>query len=189
MLYSNLTNQFSRDQVFYGVVSTFIAFFALFAFLIYPNMDFPAPARLRRHADGGFLPAGFAAPLAIIRNWTFAVFYTMAELWGSVVVSLMFWGFANEVTTVPGGGQVLPALRPRRQRGPHLLGAVRAVRLGAASRAAPAAGAAVDDLVGPVAQAADGRRRRRRPRASSAASVTCRRRHRGPTPSAWTRWR
>jgi ATP/ADP translocase len=28
------------------------------------------------------------------------VFYVMAELWGSVVVSLLFWGFANEVTTV-----------------------------------------------------------------------------------------
>lgn len=46
------------------------------------------------------LPSGFAAPLAIIRNWTYALFYTMAELWGSVVVSLLFWGFANEVTKV-----------------------------------------------------------------------------------------
>jgi ATP/ADP translocase len=24
----------------------------------------------------------------------------MAEMWGSVVASLLFWGFANEVTTV-----------------------------------------------------------------------------------------
>jgi ATP/ADP translocase len=46
------------------------------------------------------LPAGFSAPLAIIRNWSFAVFYVMAEMWGSVVASLLFWGFANEVTTV-----------------------------------------------------------------------------------------
>ena len=30
----------------------------------------------------------------------YALFYTMAELWGSVVVSLLFWGFANEVTKV-----------------------------------------------------------------------------------------
>lgn len=46
------------------------------------------------------LPPGFVAPIAILKNWTFAVFYTLAELWGSVVVSLLFWGFANEVTTV-----------------------------------------------------------------------------------------
>lgn len=36
----------------------------------------------------------------IIRNWSFAVFYVMAEMWGSVVASLLFWSFANEVTTV-----------------------------------------------------------------------------------------
>lgn len=35
-----------------------------------------------------------------LRNWSFAVFYVMAEMWGSVVASLLFWSFANEVTTV-----------------------------------------------------------------------------------------
>ena len=38
----------------------------------------------------------FAGPIAILRNWTFCLFYVMAELWGSVVVSLLFWGFANQ---------------------------------------------------------------------------------------------
>lgn len=37
----------------------------------------------------------FAGPIAILRNWTFCVFYVMAELWGSVVVSLLFWGFGE----------------------------------------------------------------------------------------------
>jgi AAA family ATP:ADP antiporter len=40
----------------------------------------------------------FAGPISILRNWTFCLFYVMAELWGSVVVSLLFWGFANQVT-------------------------------------------------------------------------------------------
>ena len=38
----------------------------------------------------------FAGPISILRNWTFCLFYVMAELWGSVVVSLLFWGFANQ---------------------------------------------------------------------------------------------
>ena len=38
----------------------------------------------------------FAGPIAIVRNWSFCLFYVMAELWGSVVVSLLFWGFANQ---------------------------------------------------------------------------------------------
>ncbi|GER31745.1 ATP carrier protein 1, partial [Striga asiatica] len=28
--------------------------------------------------------------------WSFCMFYVMAELWGSVVVSVLFWGFANQ---------------------------------------------------------------------------------------------
>lgn len=42
----------------------------------------------------------FAGPIAILRNWTYCMFYVMAELWGSVVVSVLFWGFANQITTV-----------------------------------------------------------------------------------------
>lgn len=99
VLYSNLTNKFSRENVFYGVIGTFIAFFLFFAFAIYPNQALLHPS-LWVDGIAAALPAGFGPPLGIIRNWTYALFYTMAELWGSVVVSLMFWGFANEVTKV-----------------------------------------------------------------------------------------
>ena len=34
------------------------------------------------------------------RNWTYALFYIMSELWGSVALSLLFWGFANDITRV-----------------------------------------------------------------------------------------
>lgn len=40
------------------------------------------------------------APIAIVQNWTFCAFYVMAELWGSVVISVLFWGFANAIMTV-----------------------------------------------------------------------------------------
>ena len=36
----------------------------------------------------------------MLQNWTYSLFYLLANMWGSVVVSLMFWGFANETTTV-----------------------------------------------------------------------------------------
>lgn len=48
----------------------------------------------------------FAGPIAIIRNWTYCLFYVMAELWGSVVVSVLFWGFANQVRSPDMGSQV-----------------------------------------------------------------------------------
>ncbi len=43
-----------------------------------------------------------------MRNWTYCLFYVMAELWGSVVVSVLFWGFANQITTVDEAKQFYP---------------------------------------------------------------------------------
>jgi AAA family ATP:ADP antiporter len=98
-IYASMTNRMEQKDVFYTCVWPFLAFFSLFALVIYPNRTFLHPFgfcdMLASH-----LPAGFSAPLAIVRNWSFALFYVMAEMWGSVVASLLFWGFANEVTTV-----------------------------------------------------------------------------------------
>mmetsp|Transcript_24531 Transcript_24531/g.75665 ORF Transcript_24531/g.75665 Transcript_24531/m.75665 type:complete len:546 (+) Transcript_24531:416-2053(+) len=99
VLYSSLSNRFSQPQVFRGVVGTFLGFFGLFATVLYPNIDVLHPNGLC-DAAARLLPASAAAPIAIVRNWTFSLFYLMAELWGSVVASLLFWGFANSVVSV-----------------------------------------------------------------------------------------
>ena len=36
----------------------------------------------------------------ILRNWTFTLFYVVSELWGDVVLSLLFWGLANDITSL-----------------------------------------------------------------------------------------
>ena len=51
-------------------------------------------------------------PIAILRNWTFCLFYVMAELWGSVVVSLLFWGFANQARLAALSARHTPAASP-----------------------------------------------------------------------------
>ncbi|NGX33528.1 MAG: hypothetical protein K1060chlam4_01598, partial [Candidatus Anoxychlamydiales bacterium] len=38
--------------------------------------------------------------VAVIRNWTFSLFYALSELWGTVGVSFLFWGFSNDTTKV-----------------------------------------------------------------------------------------
>lgn len=35
-----------------------------------------------------------------VRNWGYTLFYCSAELWGDVVLSLLFWGLANETTSM-----------------------------------------------------------------------------------------
>ena len=96
VLYGSLSNRFSQPQVFRGVVSTFLGFFAAFAWVLYPNIGSLHPHGLADAAQK-ILPGSFQAPIAVIRNWTFSLFYLAAELWGSVVASLLFWGFANSV--------------------------------------------------------------------------------------------
>jgi len=98
-IYAKLCDKLEQKNVFYACTVPFLFFFAAFAWFIFPNTGVLHP-----HAFcdtiAALLPAGFSAPLAIVRNWSYAVFYVMAEMWGSVVASLLFWGFANEVTTV-----------------------------------------------------------------------------------------
>lgn len=100
VIYAKLCDKFEDSKdVFYACVIPFLIFFSSFAFLVYPNTGFLHPhAFVDKIAQ--YLPMGFSAPLSIIRNWSFAIFYVMSEMWGSVVASLLFWGFANEVTTV-----------------------------------------------------------------------------------------
>lgn len=96
VIYAAMCNKMTNDKVFYAIVAPFLAFFGLFAGVIYPNR-----LALHPHATADWLltvTPKFIAPLiAIFRNWTYALFYCMAELWGSIVVSLLFWGFSNEI--------------------------------------------------------------------------------------------
>jgi AAA family ATP:ADP antiporter len=99
IVYSKLSNIFSKQKLFYSTISFFIAYFALFALFLYPNKDIVHPTVMADKLQA-FLPEGFAGLVALFRNWTYSLFYVMSELWGSVAISLLFWGFANDTTKV-----------------------------------------------------------------------------------------
>ncbi|KAK8575891.1 hypothetical protein V6N13_032799 [Hibiscus sabdariffa] len=99
LLYTKLSNVLSKKALFYTVIVPFIAFFGAFGFLLYPLSYYIHPEALSDHLLAVLGPR-FLGPLAIMRIWSFCLFYVMAELWGSVVISVLFWGFANQITTV-----------------------------------------------------------------------------------------
>lgn len=99
VIYSKMSNAMAQSQVFYTLLAVFLAFFFSFAFFLYPNIGYLHP-HLLADSMAAALPASMAAPIAIFRNWTFSLFYLMAEMWGSVVVSILFWGLANQICTV-----------------------------------------------------------------------------------------
>jgi AAA family ATP:ADP antiporter len=99
LIYSKLSTFLSKQKLFYLTVAPFLAFFALFALVLYPNRELLHPVASADWLQS-MLPAGLKGIVAMYRYWTYSLFYTLAELWGSAVLSLLFWQFANDVTKV-----------------------------------------------------------------------------------------
>jgi AAA family ATP:ADP antiporter len=99
LIYAKMSNLLSKEMLFYATILPFILFFAFFTTMLYPNREVLQPtvfANMLKEA----LPIGFSGFVESIRNWTYSLFYILAELWGSAVLSLLFWGLANEITKV-----------------------------------------------------------------------------------------
>lgn len=95
--FTRLSNKFSRDTVIYTMFTGFLLFFFIFTFFLYPARDSLHP-NASADALQTLLPAGFKGFIAMYRNWTFTAFYVISELWGNIVLFLLFWGFANQMT-------------------------------------------------------------------------------------------
>ncbi len=96
-LYTKLRSRFNREQVFYVIVAGFVSYFLLFAFVIYPYSD---TLNLTSFGDvlREKLPSGFNGLITMICNWTFSTYYVISELWSVLVLTILFWGFANDIT-------------------------------------------------------------------------------------------
>jgi AAA family ATP:ADP antiporter len=98
-LYTRLNRYFSKSAVFYITISCFLTYFLVFAFILYPNSE-----KLHLHTIGNWLstvlPEGFQGLIALVRNWTFTSFYIVSELWATLLLAVIYWGFVNDVTCV-----------------------------------------------------------------------------------------
>ncbi|HFL8819413.1 MAG TPA: Npt1/Npt2 family nucleotide transporter [Candidatus Azoamicus sp. OHIO2] len=99
MLYAKLCNIFSKEAIFYVVVTPFLVFFAFFAFVIQPNFDALHPSSELINNLNNTYPA-FSGFINIYAFWSYSAFYVLSEIWGSAMVALMFWQFANEIVRI-----------------------------------------------------------------------------------------
>lgn len=99
LAYSKLSNILSRTGLFYCSMAPFIIFFAIYGFFLYPNREWLSP-----HDSANWLVSVLgderAHWVAVYRYWMDSLFFLMAELWGQVVIALLFWSFANQISTV-----------------------------------------------------------------------------------------
>ncbi len=98
VLYSWATKNLSREKIFNVVVGCFMLFYGGFA-VLYPHHEVMHSSSF---ADWllSALPNGLAGFVGMVRNWMFTAFYCVSELWGDVLLSLLFWGLANETTSI-----------------------------------------------------------------------------------------
>lgn len=107
LLFAKVSNMVDKRQLFYLSMVPFVAYFAFFSLVIYPNLDFfnlTGVANWLRDQLPNSLGSGseffLNKMIQLIEYWSLTLFYVAAELWGSVMLSLSFWGFANDITKI-----------------------------------------------------------------------------------------
>jgi AAA family ATP:ADP antiporter len=98
LFYVKLSNAVSRYWLFILALIPFLLFYSIFIGL-YSVRESIEPVELASRLQS-HLPKGLGHLVAILRHWVLSLFYVMAELWGSIALSLLFWGFANDITRV-----------------------------------------------------------------------------------------
>lgn len=99
LIYSKLSNKLTRENLFYTVLSPFIVFFLIYGLYLYPNKDI-----IGFHNTSDFLLSIIGENhqhwIAVYRYWMHSLFFVFAEMWGGIMIGLLFWGFANQITSV-----------------------------------------------------------------------------------------
>lgn len=121
ILYVKMVNNIKGENIFYLIMSVFLSFFALFAFYIFPNHEtFHLSSEQAQLLVSSYPNLKWF--ILLLSNWSFSLFYIIAELWPNVMFALLFWQFVNNVTTVEESKRFYPLFGLLGQTGLYLSG-------------------------------------------------------------------
>lgn len=106
ILYAKFSNRLKPKTLYIATILPFFIFFVSFGYILYPLREWIHPAAsaatlkafLMAHSPVS-MHTTLASLASVYENWSYALFYIMSELWGSMGVSLLFWQFANDITS------------------------------------------------------------------------------------------
>eukprot|EP00873_Tetraselmis_striata_P001273 jgi/Tetstr1/421537/TSEL_012484.t1 len=107
--YTRLVSVLPGRRVFYAAIAPLVAMYVFFVAVLYPAAGALHPVELATKAAAA-LPPGLLGLVKVVENWTFSLFFCSAELWGTVVISLLFWSLANDVCSVEEAKTVYPLM-------------------------------------------------------------------------------
>lgn len=88
----------NKAIMFYLVSSFFLLFFILFAYLLYPNLEALKPNSTWLHSwTHKFI--SLKRLIIVCEYWPLSLFNIFSELWINVLLSLLFWQYANSITS------------------------------------------------------------------------------------------
>jgi AAA family ATP:ADP antiporter len=121
IIYVKLVSVMKGEKIFYLVMSSFLAFFILFAFYLFPNYESFHLSQSKVEELILSFP-NFKWFILLTANWSFSLFYIIAELWPNAVFALLFWQFVNKITTVDESKRFYPIFGLLGQTGIYLSG-------------------------------------------------------------------
>ena len=93
--YVRMRKSFSFENTYMAIVGFFLSFFAIWNYVLYPNAEslhWSLETIERYQAMYPRIQNAFP----VIGTWTYSLYYLMAEMWGTYVLSVLFWQFANQ---------------------------------------------------------------------------------------------
>ncbi|MEQ9115410.1 MAG: Npt1/Npt2 family nucleotide transporter [Rickettsiales bacterium] len=105
LLYAKMTNLMNFNRIFFSISAFYLVYFIFFGLVIYPHQEFFHPSSylvnklIHEKYDLYFFSIDmdhFKWFIIIFGKWSFVLNYILAELWGSSMIFLLFWQFANQ---------------------------------------------------------------------------------------------
>lgn len=104
LIYTKIVDGFTRTNLYHIINWFFMGFFIAFLFFLYPNIESVCPDTSGLIESMPYLKYFFL----MVSGWPYTLFYIFSELWGSVMLSLMFWQLANQITAIPEAKRFYP---------------------------------------------------------------------------------